>query len=85
VFNEYQQEAMRDLAAMRPEDKCWCAWYPKGKCATPSPCPPDKSLADRLVVECPGCHNYPDPELTRPIIHRKGCSCPTFQPVKEQP
>ena len=71
-LNSDQRDYVESLATMRPEDKCWCAWYPKGECHS---CPPDLSLADRLKVSCPECRNYPRASNpTEPFVHIKGCS-----------
>lgn len=31
-FNEEQQDYMRELDSMSPEQKCICGWYQRGKC-----------------------------------------------------
>jgi hypothetical protein len=72
-FNEEQQDYMKSLAKLGPENLCYCGWYPKGKCSTPSPCPPDKSAADKIAARCPDCHNAPPPDGSRPIIHIYTC------------
>lgn len=71
MFNSDQRDYMASLAEMSPETKCWCGWYPIGKCPH---CPPAKTSADKLAVWCPECHNAPNPDGTGPITHRIGCS-----------
>lgn len=39
MFNSDQLDYMDSLAAMPPETKCYCGWWPAGKCFS---CPPDK-------------------------------------------
>ncbi|MCL5265166.1 MAG: hypothetical protein M1343_08255 [Chloroflexi bacterium] len=34
-FNEDQQEYMRYLATLKPEEKCACGWGKKGQCYCP--------------------------------------------------
>ena len=70
-FNEDQQDEMRYLASLKPEEKCWCGWYRVGECNTPSPCAPEDSMADRLKVTCE-CGSYPYKPGGR-MIHRSGC------------
>ena len=53
MFNADQRAYMDDLASMPPDEVCWCGWYPRGQCATPTPCDPSKSAADKLAVRCP--------------------------------
>lgn len=74
-FNSDQQDYMRSLDEMPPESKCWCGWYPVGQCY--SGCnerAPGKTSADKMAVWCPGCHNSPPPDLSRPIVHNIKCS-----------
>jgi hypothetical protein len=70
-LNPDQAEYVRELHRMDPAEKCWCGWYPKGKCHT---CPPDKTCADKMAVQCPECHNDPGWWEGGAIIHRVGCS-----------
>ena len=70
-FNEEQQSEMRYRASLKPEEKCWCGWFPAGKCHTPNPCAPEHTMADRLEVTCE-CGNYPHKPGGR-MIHRHGC------------
>jgi hypothetical protein len=70
-FNEEQQSEMRYLASLKPEEKCWCGWFPAGKCNTPNPCAPEHTMAERLKVTCE-CGNYPHKPGGR-MIHRYGC------------
>lgn len=70
-FNSDQRSYMRSLDDMLPESKCWCGWYPLGKCQD---CPPDKSAADKIAAWCPECHDDPGPKGDRAITHRIGCS-----------
>lgn len=68
-YNDDQLDCMRSLREMSPEAKCYCAWFPKGKCHT---CPPHLSASDRIPLECPHCHNYPPAsDLTQPITHKR--------------
>lgn len=71
MFNSDQLDYMRSLDRMEPASKCWCGWYPLGECPH---CPPGKSAADKIAAWCPECHGEPSPDLSRPIIHRRGCS-----------
>jgi hypothetical protein len=70
-FNEEQQSEMRYLASLKPAEKCWCGWFPAGKCSTPNSCAPEHTMADRLKVTC-ACGNYPHKPGGR-MIHRLGC------------
>jgi hypothetical protein len=71
-FNKEQQNEMRYLASLKPEYKCWCGWFPVGKCNTPNPCPSDATMLERLKVTCE-CGNYPGkPGMS--ITHRIGCT-----------
>jgi hypothetical protein len=54
-FNAEQRAHMSYLASLPADKRCWCGWGRAGACATPSPCPPDTTLADRLVTEMPCC------------------------------
>lgn len=72
-FNDDQIDYMRSMAKRPPDARCWCAWYPLGECPH---CPPDKTLADRLKVQCPDirCQNYPDAnDPTGKITHNIAC------------
>jgi hypothetical protein len=70
-FNEDQEDSMRYLDSLSPEMKCWCGWYEAGKCDTPSPCPADATMADRLKATC-ACGGYPG-KPGSPMYHRPGC------------
>lgn len=71
-FNDEQLSYMRSLARMPPETKCYCAWFPIGECHS---CPPHLSVADRIPLECPECHNYPPArDLSQPVTHNVKCS-----------
>jgi hypothetical protein len=72
MFNAGQIDYMEYLSRQDPSTLCWCGWYEKGKCNAGTPCPPDKSCADKMAVWCPDCHNAPD-LITGEIIHRVGC------------
>lgn len=68
VFNSYQQDYMKYLASLKPEEKCYCAWYRVGECYN---CPKEATLTDRLKVQCPSCRNYPEygkTEMTHNIM-----------------
>jgi hypothetical protein len=71
-FNEEQQDEMRYLASLKPEEKCWCGWFRAGQCNTPNPCPPDVTMADREKTTCE-CGGYPG-RPGRPLTHRHGCA-----------
>lgn len=58
LFNEYQLDYMDELASTPPEQLCWCGWYKFGKCPNKD-CKKDKTLADKMLVWCSECHNYP--------------------------
>jgi hypothetical protein len=49
MFNEDQLDHMRSLAAIPPQEKCYCGWYRLGEC--PNGCPPDKNNLDKLYEE----------------------------------
>jgi hypothetical protein len=69
---------MAYLSALSPAAKCYCAWFPKGECHS---CPPHLSVADRIPLECPACHNYPPAKnLSRTITHNIKCTTPDWQP-----
>lgn len=59
MFNEDQRDHMRSLAAIPPAERCWCGWGRAGACDTPSPCPHDLTLADRISMASPCCGFYP--------------------------
>lgn len=80
-FNEEQQGYMEYLAKIPPKDKCWCGWYLVGECPS---CPRGKTAADKMAVRCPKCFNAPPPDLSRPIIHCKGCSLEIAEPTGVQ-
>jgi hypothetical protein len=44
-FNADQIDYMRQLDQMSPETKCYCGWYPLGKCPH---CPAGRTCADKL-------------------------------------
>lgn len=72
-FNADQIDHMRSLAAIHAGERCWCAWHRLGECPN---CPPDKTLADRLKVQCPDprCQNYPSPnDPSGKITHNIAC------------
>lgn len=69
-FNSEQRDHMKELTRIDPAQRCWCGWYRTGKCHR---CPPDKTLAQRIEVECPSCGNYPNAPDDR-LVHRKGCA-----------
>jgi hypothetical protein len=49
--NGEQQNHMRELARIPPEQLCWCGWCRIGRCDTPSACNINhagKSAADKL-------------------------------------
>ena len=75
MFNEYQQDAMRDLALMPPSAKCWCGWYAVGKCPNcdQNPMLKGKSQAARQLWKCLDCGAVPDAPGTAPR-HSVSCS-----------
>lgn len=70
-FNEYQQSEMDYLSSLKPEERCWCGWYKKGECNTPTPCNPKDTLANRLKVTCE-CGSYPH-KPGNSVNHRSNC------------
>lgn len=71
-FNEDQEDEMRWLASLKPEEKFWCGWYRVGRCNTPLPCPPGVSMADRIRETC-SCGRYPG-KPGRTLFHGRGCT-----------
>lgn len=69
-FNSDQLDHMASLATIPAESKCWCGWFPVGKCHS---CPTDVTAADKLRARCDGCHNDPGPHFNRSVTHRIGC------------
>ena len=47
LFNADQEDWMRYLAKLPPEQKCYCGWSRFGECFNTS-CPKDKTCADKL-------------------------------------
>ena len=73
MFNSDQQNYMESLSRISPEKKCYCGWYMIDDIIPCHNCPPGKTLADRLLVQCSECKNYPSADGKQPIIHIKGC------------
>lgn len=78
-LNEEQLDYLRSLGKIPPDERCWCAWFRLGECPH---CPPSKTLAQRLLVQCPDprCQNYPDPLGLYPITHNIKCQAVTPPP-----
>lgn len=70
VFNEEQQDHMRSLAAIPADQRCWCGWNRVNKCYN---CPAGYSLAQRLIVQCPSCRNFPRPWISSTLTHVITC------------
>lgn len=73
-FNAEQRDHMRWLGEQPPEKLAWCGWGPVGPfcCGSPSEeCKAGKTLADKMKVWCPECHNVP---RNGAIVHCIGCS-----------
>lgn len=74
-FNDDQLDYMRSLEKIPPEKLSWCGW---GRAGDPWCCMnPDcigkkegKTLADKMKVWCPDCHNEPRDGL---ITHNIMC------------
>lgn len=47
-FNSEQEDYMRELAEIPPEQRCYCGWYRLGQCPH---CPKDKTCADKLKMQ----------------------------------
>lgn len=60
MFNEEQREHMASLASIPPGDRCWCGWGVAGRCDTPSPCPSDATLSEKIASRLPCCGRAPD-------------------------
>lgn len=57
-LNDDQRDHVRSLARLPDDARCWHGWCVlpyRLYCSSPSPCPPDASLADRLRTEQPCC------------------------------
>jgi DnaJ-class molecular chaperone len=76
-FNDDQIDYMRYLATVPPAEKCYCGWYMAAECPN---CKGRGTLADRLKVQCPTCHNYPHLGGKPTITHNIKCSTPGWQP-----
>lgn len=72
MFNDDQKAHMRSLAAIPPEERCWCGWCPSGECNVPDPCPPDSTCAQKLALRQPCCGWTPHRPGT-PQGHLAGC------------
>lgn len=82
-FNDDQISYMKYLSTVKPEAKCYCGWYMAGECYNCNRADgKDKTLADRLIVQCKGCDNYPHLGGKFHITHRIGCTTPEWQPTK---
>ncbi len=79
MLNYHQREHMADLATIPAERRCWSGWclLPERKwCCSPSPCPYDVTLADRLRTKMPCCGrdaSRPDASHTSGS-HYAGCT-----------
>lgn len=73
-LNVHQKDYCRHLGTLKPEDKCWCGWFPKAECW--SGCEKHgKGLtcADKLALACPECGSTPwSPD--QPVTHQFKCS-----------
>jgi hypothetical protein len=69
VFNPDQLDHIKSLAELPPESRCWCGWYELGLCPH---CPPGRTSAEKLAVQCRYCGNDGGPE-GRPITHITTC------------
>ena len=76
-FNDEQISYMKYLATVPPEQKCYCGWYMADECPN---CKGRGTLADRLKVSCPTCHNYPHLGGRPTITHNIKCATPDWQP-----
>lgn len=75
MFNEYQLAHMRSLAAIPPEEKCWCGWERFGECNNEPPsCFEGVTCADKLAVSCRECGANPSGPDNSMIHHRITCS-----------
>jgi hypothetical protein len=76
VFNSEQRGHMEYLASIPPDQRCWCGWGLAGRCDTPSPCPPDASMADAMATRMPCCGRPADrPDFPRTTgSHYTGCT-----------
>lgn len=71
-FNDDQIDYIKSLARIADDKRCYCAWFPLGECPH---CPPGKTLADRLKLQCSSCGSYPPAALPdQPVAHRIGCT-----------
>ena len=83
MFNEDQQDYMRSLRDIPPDQKCWCAWFRIGECPH---CPEGMTAEMRAKVECPDCHNYPDARTPdKPATHQRNCPRATYYAVDPAP
>jgi len=67
MFNEDQRDYLKYLHSLPAEQRCWCGWYPLGKCPHDDCKTRGKSRADFLAAACPEC-------FTLPPLHVVSCS-----------
>lgn len=86
-FNDDQLDHMRSIARLPDEQVSWCGW---GRAGDPHCCAaPDcegktdgKTLADKKLVWCTSCHNYPF--RGGMISHRLGCTAQPSSPHRNK-